>query len=224
MSLNLYWSLGEQKLVSSLNSTTKIERYDFVLRDTLPVVLRVCNEQSNINVPYIVTAIDAGSAIKFGAKALATYATDANFLFSQATWTKTGTGESTIYSANIQLNTAELITAIGTSDYIDCKAEFTILNGSNENELSTQFTLRIYKDVIQGSEGVPSSQFASIAQYTDDNGVQGVRLVDADGVVAGICKKGCFYPFCASTGLYYPLSIIIQDTVPTISIGAGEAN
>lgn len=221
--MNMYWSFNEQKMVPSLNSTAEVTQYDFVLRDSLPVTLRVVNAQSSINVPYVATAIDAGSSIKFGAKALATYSTDANFLFSQATWVASGSGATTIYSADIQLNTAELIAAIGTSEYLDCKAEFTIENSLSEHELSTQFTMRIYPDVIQGTEGVPSTQYQVISQYTDDNGVAAVRIVNAEGVAVGLFKQGAPYVYISETGLWYPLTGIIQDGQPTPAFGAGEA-
>lgn len=221
--MNMYWSHNEQKMIASLNSTAQVTQYDFVLRDSLPVTLRVVNAQSTINVPYVVTAIDAGSSIKFGAKALSTYATDANFLFSQATWTEAGTGESTTYTADIPLNTAELIAAIGDSEYLDCKAEFTIENALSEHELSTQFTMRIYPDVIKGTEGVPSTQYQVISQYTDDNGVAAVRIVNAEGVAVGLFKQGAPYVFITETGLWYPLTGIIQDGIPTPAFGAGEA-
>jgi hypothetical protein len=220
--MNLYWDFQNQKMVASLNSTAAVTRYDFVLRDTLPVTLRVCNTQSVLNVPYVVTAIDAGKSIKFGAKALATYATDTEFLFSQATWTEAGTGESTTYTANIEFNTSELIAAIGSESYLDCKAEFTILNGSNENELSTQFTIRVLKDVVTGSEGVPTSQYPVIAQYTDDNGVQAVRLINAAGTCVGLFKNGAPYVFILSTGLWYPITGIIKDGIHVPAFGAGE--
>jgi hypothetical protein len=221
--MNIYWSLQEQKLMPSLNSTAQITQFNFVLRDTIPVVLRVCNTQSVQNVPYVVTAIDAGKSIKFGAKALATYATDAEFLFSQATWTAAGSGTTTTYTANINLNTAELIAAIGTAAYLDCKAEFTILNASNENELSTQVTFRILKDVVTGSEGVPTSEFQVIAQYTDESNVQSVRIVNAAGVAVGLFKNGAPYVFIQSTGLWYPLTGVIQDGIPVPALGAGES-
>ena len=220
--MNIYWSWNEQKFIASLNSTSAITQYRFVLRDTLPITLRVCNKQSVLNVPYIVTAIEAGKAIKFGAKALATYATDQDFLFSQGTWTQTGTGEDTIYSANISLNTANLIAAMGTANSLECKAEFTILNSSNENELSTQVTFLILKDVITGSEGVPSSEYQVIAQTTDDSGAQIVRIIDGNGTLVGVYKNGAPYLFISETGLWYPLTGIIQDGIPVPGFGAGE--
>lgn len=223
--MNLYWDLQNQKMIASLNSaaSSAVTRYDFVLRDTLPVVLRVCNAQSVMNVPYVVTAIDSGKSIKFGAKALATYTTDAGFLFSQSTWTEAGSGENTTYSANITLNTSELIAAMGSNPYLDCKAEFTILNASNENELSTQFTIRILADVITGSEGVPTSEYQVIAQGVDDTGAQIVRIVNADNVLIGVFKNGTPYTFIQSTGLWYGLTATIQDGIPVPAFSAGEA-
>jgi hypothetical protein len=173
-------------------------------------------------VPYIVTAIDAGKAIKFGAKALATYATDAEFLFSQATWTAAGTGESTTYSANIQFNTSELIAKIRTSAYLDCKAEFTILNSSNENELLTQCTFRIWKDVITGSEGIPTTEYLVISQVVDDTGAQIVKIVNAAGVLVGVFKNGAPYTFIQSTGFWYGLTATIQDGQPVPAFSTGE--
>jgi len=223
MSMAIYWDLQNQKLVPSLNSEAAITRYDFVLRDTLPVVLRVVNWQAVNNVPYVVTAIDAGKSIKFGAKASASYATDTEFLFSQATWTAAGSGTTTTYSANIPLNTAALIAKMGTATSLDCKAEFTILNATNGNELSTQVTFRIIRDVISGDEGVPSSEYDVIAQYIDDSGVASVRLVNSDGVAVGLFKNGAPYVFILSTGLWYPLTGTIQDGIPVPAFGAGEA-
>jgi len=220
--MNIFWSHQEQKLVPSLNSEAAITRYDFVLRDTLPVVLRVVNWQAVNNVPYIVTAIDAGKSIKFGAKASASYATDTEFLFSQATWTAAGSGITTTYSANIPLNTAALIAKMGTATSLDCKAEFTILNATNGNELSTQVTFRIIRDVISGDEGVPSSEYDVIAQYIDDSGVASVRIVNSDGVAVGLFKNGAPYVFILSTGLWYPLTGTVVDGVPVPAFGAGE--
>ena len=220
--MNIYWSHQEQKLVPSLNSEAAITRYDFVLRDTLPVVLRVVNWQAVNNVPYIVTAIDAGKSIKFGAKASASYATDTEFLFSQATWTAAGSGITTTYSANIPLNTAALIAKMGTATSLDCKAEFTILNATNGNELSTQVTFRIIRDVISGDEGVPSSEYDVVAQYTSDLGVGSVRLVNSDGVAVGVFRNGCPYVFETTTALWYPLTATLQDGIVIPAFGAGE--
>lgn len=222
--MNIFWSYNEQKLVSSLNSTAAVTQYDFVLRDTLPISLYVVDLKTtgNItNVPYQVTALAGDQAVKFGGKALATFATDAEFLFSQGTWTLTGTGESSVYSANVTLNTSELIAAMGTASYLDCKVEFTILHDAN-HELSTQCTWRIYKDVITGSEGVPTSEFSVIQQVLDDTGAQCVKIVNAAGVLVGVFKNGSPYTYISSTGFWYPLTGTIQDGIPVPAFGAGE--
>lgn len=223
MSINLYWATEQQKLVTSLYSDSAVSLYAFYLRDTIPVVLRVVTA-SNLETPkWVVTSVTAGLSIKFGAKALATYATDTSFLFSAATWTEAGTGTSTTYSADISLNTAELITAIGSATYLDCKAEFTLQDVSGLHKNTTQATFRIYRDVIIGTEGTPTSQYAMVVQYLDGNGVQCVRLVNADGGAVAVFKRGSPYIYCAETGLWYPATVTIQDNVPVLGLGDGEA-
>lgn len=223
MSINLYWAVELQKLVPSLYSDSAVNLYAFYLRDTLPVTLRVVTA-SNLETPrWTVNAIEAGTSIKFGAKALATYPTDETFLFAAATWVEAGSGTSTTYSADISLNTAELIAAIGAETYLDCRAELTLQNTGGEHLSTTQTTFRIYRDVIVGTEGMPASQYAMIVQYLDGNGVQCVRLVNADGGAVAVFKRGSPYIYCAETGLWYPATVTIQDNVPVLGLGDGEA-
>jgi hypothetical protein len=220
MALNLYLDLQNQKLVPSVYSTNKITSMDLMLRDTYPIALYLLSEQSNTSQPYVIgDLLAAGETIAFGAKE---DEDDADFLFSQSTWTKSGSGTTTKYFADLSLNTAALIDAIGDDDDLTVKAEFTVVGTSNENRYSTKFSIKVIKDVISGSEGVPSTEFPVVAQYTDDNGVAAVRLVNSAGVCMGLFKNGAPYVFCVETGLWYPLSINIIDSIPVLSTGAGE--
>jgi hypothetical protein len=217
--MNIYWWRDNQQIVTNLNSTRQVPRYDWFLRDTLPVDLYVVEKQSNVNVPFAVTAIEATQTISFGAKEAYT---DTSFLFSSNSWTPSGSGDSQKYTGEISLNTAELIEKIGTSDYLDVVAEFTILNADNSNVLTTQFDVRVTQDVISGSEGTPTTQYPVIAQYTTDGGEQAVRLVDGNGVSVGYFKNGAPYVYIAETGLWYPLTGAIIDGKPSPAFGAGE--
>jgi len=221
MSQEIFWAANEQKFVQSLYTQATVSRYDFVLRDTLPITLRVVSAQAVQGQPWIAGAVDAGRSILFGAKTLSGYATETTFLFSQATWTASGSGSSTIYSAEINLNTEALIAAIGTASYLDCKVEFTLLNGAN-HELSTQCTWRIVRDVISGSEGISAAAYLPIAQALDENGNRIVRIVDGAGTLVGVKKNGCDYNYCADDGKWYPTVIKIVDGVAVHSLGAGE--
>lgn len=155
MSLSLYWDLQNQRLVPSLYSTGKITAMTFVLRDKVPVSLALVTEQASTVQPYTVTELASGQSIRFGAK---TAVTESGFVVSQFTWADNGEElPDRRYTADIDLNTAELIAAIGVLSTIALVAEFTILNGDGSNELSTQFTLNVIPDVIVGTEGVPVS-------------------------------------------------------------------
>jgi len=221
MSQEIFWAANEQKFVQSLYTQAIVSRYDFVLRDTLPITLRVVSAQAVQGQPWIAGPVDAGRSILFGAKTLSGYATETTFLFSQANWIVSGSGSSTIYSAEINLNTEALINAIGSASYLDCKVEFTLLHGAN-HELSTQCTWRIVRDVITGSEGISPAAYLPIAQAIDENGNQIVRIVDGSGTLVGVSKNGCTYNYCADDGKWYPTVIKIVDGVAVHSLGAGE--
>ena len=217
--MNLYWDIQGQTIVPSLNSRGTVSQYDFYLRDTLPVNLYLVTSQAVVNQPYAVTALAAGESIDFGAKEKVT---DSDFLFSQATWTSAGTGTTQRYAGEISLNTAALIAALGVLTSLDVIAEWTIRNTSNEEQYTTQVTFRILPDIITGSEGVPSSQYPVIAQYTDDDSVKAVRIVNADGTAMGIWKNGVPYIYETDTALWYPVTIKIVDSIPVLATGAGE--
>jgi len=216
--MNIYWDIQGQTIVPSLNSRGTVPQYDFYLRDTLQVNLYLVTSQAVVNQPWAVTALAAGEEIDFGAKAAVT---DTDFLFSQATWTSTGTGVTQRYVAEISLNTAELIAAMGDASSLDVIAEWTIRNTSNEGMYTTQVTFRILPDIITGSEGVPSSQYPVIAQYTDDSGIKAVRIVNAAGTAMSLFKNGVPYIFEPDTALWYPVTIKIVDSVPVLALGAG---
>jgi hypothetical protein len=218
--MNIYWNRQNADIVPSLNAAGVVNRFDFFLRDTLSVNLIICVNQAVTNQPFGVTSLAGGESVKFGAKAAVT---DADFLFSQATWVAQGAGDTQAYVADISLNTAELIAAIADADFLDVIAEWTIQNTSNENLDTTQVTFRIFPDVIKGTEGVPTSQFPVIQQYTDDSGTPAVRIVNAEGTVVGVFKNGIPYTFILSTGLWYPLLGSIVDGIPVLALGAGES-
>lgn len=218
--MNLYWDTQNQRLVPTLFNTSAIASMTFILRDTLPVRLYIVAPQNSATTPYAVTDIEATESIAFGAKKLLA---DADFTISQATWTGTGSGTSKYYAADIVLNTAEMIAAIGSADTVTLRAEFTIVGADNSNRLSTQFDLVINRDVIVGDEGTVAAQYPVIAQYTDDSGAAGVRIVNGAGVTQGLWKNGVPYVYCESTALWHPLIVRVVDGVPTPAFGEGVA-
>jgi len=218
--MNMFWNLQNQQLVAGLNSNVQVTGYSFYLRDVLPISLALVTEQASETQPYAVTALEATQSIKFGAKAAAS---DTEFLFSEATWTDNGSAlPDTRYTADVSLNTAALIAALGSLSSLVVIGEFTIQNADNSNELTTQFNITIKPDIIKGTEGVPTTEYNVVAQYMDDNGVAAVRLVNSNGVAVGLFKNGTPYVFILSTGLWYPLTGTIIGGVPVPAFGAGE--
>lgn len=176
--MNIYCYRDNQQLIASLNSTQVVLQYNWFLRDVIPISLVLVTKQANISQPYAVAALNAGESIQFGAKAA--YA-DATYLFSQNTWTAEGTGPTQKYTASINLNTTELIAAMAAVDTLTVKAEFTFVQPDNSNALTTQFLIKVTRDVIIGTEGTPTSEFPVIQQFTDLDGVAKVRLVNSLG-------------------------------------------
>jgi hypothetical protein len=189
-----------------------------VLRDTIPIHLYIVTEQYSEVTKYAVSDIEALHTISFGAKAALT---DAEFDVSENTWTPVGSGTDKYYSANVELNTAELIAAIGDLNTITLKAEFTIVSPTGANQLSTQFDLTINRDVIVGTEGIISGNYTVIIQYQDDDGGQGVRIINAAGTQVGLFKNGSPYVFCETTGLWYPLTAREVDGIVVPGYGEG---
>lgn len=178
--MNIYWHKDNQELVTSLYDQQAVSQYNWFLRDVIPVSLYVVRKNTgSINVPFAVTDIATGESIRFGAKAAYD---DTSFLFSQASWTGSGSGATRKYSAEISLNTSALIAAMAAVDELTVKGEFTIIQDDNSNALTTQFDIKVTRDVIIGTEGVPTTEFNVIEQFTDSDGIKKVRLVNADGI------------------------------------------
>ena len=112
---------------------------------------------------------------------------------------------------------------MGAKSSATLRAEFTLVAGGND-QFSTQFDVIITPDVIRDSDGIPASLFNSLEQYTDINGVPGVRLINGAGVTVGIFKNGVPYTFSAATGLWYGIVIKIVDGNPTLASTAGEVD
>jgi len=217
--MNLFWSWNEQKLVASLNSKVQITAYQLVLRDVYTVSLAYVSEQAVTNQPYIAGAIVAGTSILFCAKVKG--APTGAALIRAATWTPSGTGVTTRYAADLELNTQSLIDALGTTTSLALTGEFAIVRGDNNNEYSTQFDISVIPDYNREEDINPSTVFPAVQQYTADDGTNFVRLVNSNGEIVGLFGNGSPYTYVASTGLWHPMTAIVVDNIPTPSFGAG---
>jgi hypothetical protein len=168
--MRVYVNLDTNEFVVSPVLTQRVSTLYFVRRDTVPVEVQFVRQGS-------VVELGAGATGAIGLKKTFT----GNFLANDSAWTKTGTGATTVYQFDLNLNTANLdseFTPDATTDSIDCKIEVSwTVSGTTSTTLPT--TATIYNDVIRGGEGVPTSTAAasfllqsadsSIWQITIDN-------------------------------------------------------
>jgi hypothetical protein len=102
--------------------------------------------------------LPAGSTGTVGLKASGDYA--AGFLASTIGWTKTGTGASTVYTFDFNLNTDEIDTAFASANdaaSIPCMFELEWSEGGTHRESTPTITYTLANDVIRGDEGSPTS-------------------------------------------------------------------
>lgn len=152
--MNLFWNRTKRQLLAGLTNNTPVTAATMVLRDVEPMSIAVVTEQAKISAPYLAGELGAGESILFGVKA---NRSATNYLASQSTWTLAGAGSSARYTADLDLNTVELIAAMTGLDTLACVAELTLIRSDGEHAYSTQFTLTINHDVNVGTEGAPTS-------------------------------------------------------------------
>ena len=222
--MNVFVDFSDQKLVSGLNASpaSSIKSYSMILRDYNAITLYVVapTVPTSANQPFTPMTIDDGASISFAMKDPANLQNDP--LVKCAAWTPgTDALGNPIYSGQWILNTAELIAFMGSKSSATLRAEFTLVQGGND-QFSTQFDVVITPDVIRDSDGVPATLFNTLEQFTDESGVPGVRLINGAGVIVGMFKNGCPYVFCLDDGSWNPIIVTTVDGKKIISLGAGE--
>lgn len=175
--MRVYVNLDSNEFVVSPVLTQRVSTLFFVRRDTVPVEVQFVRQGS-------VVELGAGATGACGMKKTFT----GNFLASDSAWTKTGTGTSTVYQFDLNLNTANLDTEFtpdATTDSIDCKIEVSwTVSGTTSTTLPT--TATVFNDVIRGSEGVPTATAAPYALLQSPGGTIFRLSVDNDGVVTTV--------------------------------------
>lgn len=187
--MKIYWDIQNRRLLSDVESGQRLTRLDWILRDQVPISLYIC--QPNTSGGYTVEAVPSGYSVVFGVKA--SYA--GALLAHQSTWNETGTGESSVSAANVDLNTNEAIAAIGTEDELDALAEFTLRDTSGVDRDSTQVDCRLTQDVNRASQAAPSGAVSLLVEEFVHNGHKCLRLQNTDGETCGVfTPAGVTYP------------------------------
>ena len=172
--MRVYINLDTNEPCVSPVFTSRVSTFYFVRRDTVPVEVQFVRGGA-------VVELGAGATGTIGLKK--TYA--GSFLANDSGWTKTGTGASTVYTFDLNLNTTELGTefTVDTLDSITCKLEISwSVSGTTSSTMPTSAV--VYNDVIRGTEGSPN--FATVLSQFDlrspDNATWRIT-VDNDGTL-----------------------------------------
>jgi hypothetical protein len=162
--MRVYVNLDSSEFVVSPVLAQRVTTLFFTRRDTVPVEVQFVRGGA-------VVELGAAATGQIGLKT--TYTGD--FLANDTAWTKTGTGTSTVYQFDLNLNTANLDAVFSpdaTTDSVSCKIEVSwSVDGTITTTLPT--TATIYNDVVRGNEG-------EALVYTV---ASGFRLASANGTV-----------------------------------------
>jgi hypothetical protein len=175
--MRVYINLDSSEFVVSPVLTQRVNTLYFTRRDTVPVEVQFVRGGS-------VVELGAGATGQIGIKKTFT----GNFLASDTAWTKTGTGATTVYTFDLNLNTSNMdaeFSPDATTDSITAKIEVTwSVSGTTTTTLPT--SVIVYNDVIRGGEGVPTSTAAAFALLQAPGGTIYRVSVDNDGILTTV--------------------------------------
>lgn len=146
----------------------------FTRRDNVPVEVQFVRGG-------VVVELEGGATGKMGIKV----AYDGDFLAYDSAWTKSGTGEETIYQFGLNLNTTELDAEFETDEEDEVIGKVEVewaAGGLVSSTLPTRAV--IYNDVIRGDEAAPDTATAlSDIDFSDGDGGTWRVSVDSNGVL-----------------------------------------
>lgn len=174
--MRVYVNLDSNEFVVSPVLTQRVSTLYFVRRDTVPVEVQFVRGGA-------VVELGAGATGQMGIKKTFT----GSFLANDSGWTKTGTGTSTIYTFDLNLNTSEMDSEFNpdaSTESITAKIELSwTVGAATSTTLPTSAT--IYNDVIRGGEGVPTvTAAASFLLQSPDNSLWSISIDDTGTLTA----------------------------------------
>ena len=171
--MRVYINLDSSEFVASTVLTQRVNTLYFTRRDTVPVEVQVVRGGS-------VVELGAGATGQIGIKKTFT----GNFLANDTAWTKTGTGAATVYTFDLNLNTANMdaeFSPDATTESVTAKIEVTwSVSGTTTTTLPTSAV--VYNDVIRGGEPAVSPGNTSFTLQSPNTSTWSVSI-DNDGVL-----------------------------------------
>jgi hypothetical protein len=212
--MRVYINLDSSEFVLSPVLTQRVTTLFFTRRDTVPVEVQFVRAGA-------VVELGAGATGQIGLKT--TYTGD--FLANDTAWTKIGTGTSTVYQFDLNLNTANLDAVFNpdaTTDSVNCKIEVSwSVGGTITTTLPT--TATIYNDVVRGDEGAALAfTTASGFRLMSPNGTVFEISADNEGMLQSILSASTSAPsglaLRSANGTGYTLSVANDGTLTTTTI------
>ena len=226
-------------LLASTASLSASAKPTWNQNDTFLLRLWFLTPAATTNTAPTLTALDDGAVIVLGARP-ATDLEDGGLLFSATDFTEGGTADAPFYSAELNLNTAALATALTGQKSLAVQVDLQIQNADNTERLTVpQFAATILRDVIRGDEGVPVSgdpvypvpaAIELVSHKGEANGyaaLDGTGKVPADQLPAGADSVPIVLPYAAiippdaSAGLLQK-TLLTGDTLLNAPINATE--
>jgi hypothetical protein len=171
--MRVYVNLDSREFVVSPVLLQRVSTLFFTRRDIVPVQVQFVRGGT-------VVELDAGATGQMGLKK--TFA--GSFLANDGAFTKTGTGATTIYQFDLNLNTINLDAEFPEDDEDSISAKVEIEwteSGTTSSTLPTSAT--IYNDVIRGGEGVPTVTAAASFKLLSADSSLWTITVDNDGIL-----------------------------------------
>jgi hypothetical protein len=172
--MRVFINLDSSEFVVSPTLLQRVTQLFFTRRDTVPVEVQFVRAGA-------VVELGAGATGAIGIKKTFT----GNFLANDTAWTKSGSGTSTIYQFDLNLNTANMDAEFdpdATTESIPAKIEITWTVGSTTTT-TLPTTATIYNDVIRGSEPAPAAAASSFLLKSADNSTWSISI-DNDGILS----------------------------------------
>lgn len=166
--MDTYFDLDSRQFIGAANDRRALARFDFKRGDTLNIAVRFVRAG-------VVQELGGGASGKFGVKETGEYSAD--FITADSSWSKTGTGTSTVYTFALPLNTSELNALLtGDTASVTLMAEMQVTDGAEVYSSNTVPVL-VLNDVIKDDEtgptvitgGTPVNQVTATSTLTVNN-------------------------------------------------------
>jgi len=169
MSLPLFFNTATRKFQTGALDSRPVTSLTLKRGDTCEFAVRFITDGA-------VVELGSGAAGKIGMKEDGDY--NGDFVASDTSWTKTGTGTSTIYTFNVNLATDELnalLTGDTASVDLMMEMEYTI---SGVIVSSPKITVTVENDVVKGDETGPTLTGGTVPPVNEEIDVTGALTSD----------------------------------------------